>query len=218
MKKNQTPHNKFSSSGKRYSNVVEMEKDLNPDDRKLHQELEEQLESSRTIDRLVALRAAHGISQRDAASNLNIVQSTLSKWENKTDKEFTVDQLQRYAEMVNHHLILALMPNNVSATDKVKAHAMAIKEHLEGLVQVSIDSPDEGIANGVAQFIGELMLNMSLIAMDSARSLPKKEDGTARIEFNMELNSSSEDTTCGEKDSSGSQGAGAQRRRELAMA
>lgn len=117
---------------KTYASVLEMMEGIQPDS-ELREEIAAEIESRKLVTRLVAIRVAKGLSQRDVADRMQCSQSRLSKLENTPDNNIKLGDLRRYAEAVGCDFAHGIIPDGPDTAEKIKSHALAIKKHLDDL-------------------------------------------------------------------------------------
>jgi transcriptional regulator with XRE-family HTH domain len=181
-------------SKKQYTDVTEMVRDIHPDD-KFSEELSSRIKSRKIIKQLLVLRAKEGLSQKDVAERMQCTQSKLSKLENGSDDTLRLGDLKKYGKAVNREFFIDIVPDNLCATDKVKAHVFEIRKLMGDLVNIASDASDESISQGVANFANELMLNTIMTLKVTAQSLPRKEDGTPYFDIKFSSPNESADTS-----------------------
>ncbi len=172
------------ASKKKYTNVAELVRDTVPDE-EFHAAFEEHVAQRKLIKRLVALRAARGMSQSDVAAKMACSQSRVSKLENATDEEMRLGDLRAYAKAVGCDLVACPIPHDMKPVDTVKYHTVTIKKHTDDLAELA--KADESIAEGVAGFFFELFANFIWMLGDSAKRLPLRSDGTPRFRVKAKL-------------------------------
>jgi len=158
---------------KQYSSVSEVLRDAAPDKAFL-KEFDEHIAERQLIKRLIALRAARGLSQRDIAEKIGCTQSRLSKLENSKDADIKLGDLREYAAAVGCELLVGPLPRDMKPTYKVKCHTAAIMKSMDDLAHLA--KSDKEIAEGVGDFFHELVVNFVLRLRDSAKRLPRRSD------------------------------------------
>jgi len=164
---------------KRYSNVSKMLHDLSGDDQ-FNKEFDERVGQRQLVKFLIALRTVKNVSQADVANALGVTQSKISKIESGIDDDLRFGELKAYARALGMDIELFLANRERTIVDDVKFHAFRFKHFLDQLAKFA--ERDEGIAHGVANFMGEAFFNVVKLIQDSASRLPKrKEDGRPRV-------------------------------------
>jgi transcriptional regulator with XRE-family HTH domain len=165
-----------------YANVSEMIRDLT-DDEEAIEAVDQALARQWIMGRLMATRAANGLSQGDIAVKMECSQSRVSKMENSADDDLRYGDMREYAELVDCTLISAVLPKNMSPVDEIKCLAAAINHKLSRMADLA--QKDKLIANGVTKFFIEAFVNFSMIVSKAASTLPMNPDGSPRIEINF---------------------------------
>lgn len=160
---------------KKYASVVEMVRDI-AEDEKTVGDVESAIEQRQVIRHLMAIRATKGMSQADVADKLECSQSRISKMEGALDNDIKLGDFRAYAEAVGCELKCTPVSRDISAVDMVKGHTFAIRRHLDDLAELA--RTDEKIAEGVAKFFGEVLVNVILQVGGAIHSLPERARGT----------------------------------------
>jgi len=168
---------------KQYASVSEVLRDAAPD-KAFRKEFDEHISERQLIKRLIALRAARGLSQRDIAEKIGCTQSRLSKLENSKDADIKLGDLKAFADAVGCDLPAWPLPRDMKPTDEVKYHTVAIMKNMDELSQLA--KSDEKIAEGVARFFFELFVNFSLMLGDSAKRLPCRSDDSPYFDVRLD--------------------------------
>jgi hypothetical protein len=92
--------------------------------------------------------------------------------------------LAAYLRALGLDLCLVFGQQDSTIVNKIKYHAVAIKRLLAELVKLA--QMDAQIAQGVAGFHGEAFFNLIQILRDSVKDLPRREDGTAFVDIEIE--------------------------------
>lgn len=171
------------ATDKTYSSVAAMARDV-ADDASFADELENYLDCRKIARDLAVLRVAQGLSQADVARKLGCSQGRISKLENSTNADMKLGELARYASSLGLQISVAAEHKSQRPVDRVKHHAMRIKEELD--VMAALVGDDHAIAAGVSAFIGEAFFNLVGMLQESARKLPcKPDDGSPYISFEI---------------------------------
>jgi transcriptional regulator with XRE-family HTH domain len=142
---------------KGYKSVVEIVRNLLPDDPEFAKQLAEKVKARCVTDFLIAHRTARGMSQNEIATKMRCTQSRISKLENGTDADLRLGDLQAYASALGLKTSTVLM-KEMSLVDSVKLHAWAIHRLLLRIAELSKD--DRVMANGARDFFGEAYFNL----------------------------------------------------------
>ncbi len=161
-------------ANKRHKNVVQMAKDLSVD-QSFADDLAKRIAQRQIVKKLIALRAAKGLTQQDIADSLGCTQSRVSKLESQTDFELSLGDFQGYADALGMQVVITLMKKDASIVDMVKQHAFCIKRLTDHLAALA--ATDRIIAEGVSNFFGEAAFNLLRMLQDSAKKLPPREEG-----------------------------------------
>jgi transcriptional regulator with XRE-family HTH domain len=140
--------------------------------------------SRRLVKHLFALRSAEGLSQKDIAERIGCSQSRISKLESGIDEDLRLADLAAYLRALDLDLCLVFGQKDSTIVNKIKYHALAIKGLLTQLGKLA--KMDARIAEGVAGFHAEAFFNLIKILQDAAKELPRREDGTAFVDIEIE--------------------------------
>jgi len=154
-----------------YTNVMQMVRETSDDESFAHA-LEKRVLSRRVVKDLMALRATHGLSQKDIAEKLGCTQSRISKLESTIDNDLRLGDLAQYANAVGLRVSISLEPMKRTPVDRVQASALRIKHELDQLAKLSENN--QRIATGVAAFFGETFFNLVKMLQDSVQKLPRR--------------------------------------------
>lgn len=114
----------------------------------------------------------------------------VSKMESSADADLQFGDLQGYASAVNGELRAAVRPETWNPATEVKCLAAAVRKKFKRMADLA--NQDGTIAEGVAQFFMEALVNFNLIIAQAVKSLPKDADGTPLIHVNIEVGESVE--------------------------
>jgi transcriptional regulator with XRE-family HTH domain len=167
----------------KYPSVAEMVRGVSEDQR-FADDFDRRVNSRRLVKHLFALRNAAGMSQKDIADRIGCSQSRISKLESGNDNDLRLADLAAYLRALGLDLCLVFGQKDSTLVNKIKYHALAIKRLFAELVKLA--QMDERIAEGVAGFHGEAFFNLIEILRDSAKKLPRREDGTAFVDIEIE--------------------------------
>lgn len=154
---------------KQYDSVTELLRDVAPND-EFVAEFEEHIARRTLVKKLLALRAATGLAQKDIAEKMNCSQSRISKLENGVDDDLRLGDLSRYCDAIGFQFGAVISKNHISAVDQIKYHAFCIKgvlDHLVGLAE-----GDEAMTKGVSSLHVETLINLVKFVANSAAKLP----------------------------------------------
>ena len=169
---------------RQYTRVSELVHDMAPDP-EFGAAFDQRVARRRLIKELLAMRAVKGLSQQDIAGKLDCTQSRISKLESSTDDDIRLGDLRAYAEAVGCGLMVGAVPRDLKPVDKVKGHVFAIKKHTDDLAKLA--RSDEKIAEGVARFFFELVVNFSRLVGDSVKQLPKNSNDVPYFDFGLQV-------------------------------
>lgn len=168
---------------KQYASVAEMVRSVS-DDPQFADDFDRRVNSRRLVKHLFAMRNAEGLSQKDIADRIGCSQSRISKLESGNDDDLRLADLAAYLRALDLDLCLVFGQKDSTIVNKIKYHAVAIKRLLAELVKLA--QMDKQIAEGVAGFHGEAFFNLIKILRDSVKDLPRREDGTAFVDIEIE--------------------------------
>lgn len=173
----------MADSKTKYASVADMVRSVS-EDRQFADDFERRVNSRRLVKHLFALRSGKNMSQKDIAERVGCSQSRISKLESGNDEDLRLADLAAYLRALGLDLCLVFGQQDSTLVNKIKYHALAIKRLLTELGKLA--QTDERIAEGVAGFHGEAFFNLIKIFRDSAKELPRREDGTAFIDIEIE--------------------------------
>lgn len=154
------------------------------DEKNFNKEFANRLAQKQIVKKIVALRSAKSVSQAAIAEKLGCTQSRVSKLEQGKDDDLRLGELKAYAEALGLKVEIVLVPKDLKLTDRVKAHAFAIRKLLEEMVKFA--HLDADIADAVAGFHGEAFFNLVRMLKTSCDKLPRRpEDDCPYIVMNV---------------------------------
>ena len=142
------------------------------DDKSFADDFEQEMARRRIINLLISLRGARGLTQKDIAARINWTQSRVSKIENSIDEEIGFGDLRKYASALGLTIQVVFLSRNAQTVDRVKFHAMQIKNLVDTLAGLAQSDP--AIARGVSDFFGEAAHNLLKILQEAAEKLPEE--------------------------------------------
>lgn len=157
----------------RHNSVADMLNSFN--EPSLSEAVKDRIAARKIVSTLVAMRLASDLSQEDMATELGCSQSRISKLERGDDDELRWRDIKAYAHAADQVWELNFTARDGSLASRVKHHAFAIREALSGMVQLA--HKDNDIAEGVARFHIEALLNLVKLLHDSASGLPRQPKG-----------------------------------------
>lgn len=167
----------------KHASVAEMVRRVS-DDPQFADAFDRRVNRRRLVKHLFAMRSAEGLSQKDIAERIGCSQSRISKLESGNDDDLRLADLAAYLGALDLDLCLVFGQKDSTIVNKIKYHAVAIKRLLAELVKLA--QIDKQIAAGVAGFHGEAFFNLIKILRDSVKDLPRREDGTAFVDIEIE--------------------------------
>jgi transcriptional regulator with XRE-family HTH domain len=170
------------TTSKNHNSVADLVASVS-DSKEFVRDFNEHLAKRMLIKRLISLRSAKSVSQADIAKKLACTQSRISKLEAGEDSDLRIGELCEYANAIGLEVQIGLMPKGMRITDRIKAHAFAIKRLLNEMVRLAHGDP--GIAKGIAGFFGEAFFNLLGVVKESAEKLPKDQDGCPYIQIEI---------------------------------
>jgi transcriptional regulator with XRE-family HTH domain len=167
-----TEHKKDAETkptGRRYSSVDELIKGegISQDIRQKVSEIEG---ATRLVEQLSLLRQLAGLTQEQMAERLGFnSQSAVSKLESGRDEEVTIGQITEYVKASGQRIAM-MFGQPMSHVESVKAHALAMREHLSALASMAHQGDD--IQTAVQAFFGEAFFNLLSIFSGCQAELP----------------------------------------------
>lgn len=165
---------------KRMTSVMELAR-LTSDNVESVKQLEATIRRRQIVKKLMAIRAAKGLSQKGVADLMGVSQSKISKLEGSYDDAISLGDLREYLRALNLDLCMIACPQEWSATEQIKFHVSQIRGCLSRLVQVAHNTTDAAVRAGIQQFHVEALVNMLVPVLKSAESLPKVSVGAPEI-------------------------------------
>ena len=132
-------------------------------------DLESQIRRRQVIKKLVALRAAKGLSQQDIAQGMGVTQSKVSKLEASDDDSLNLEDFRGYLNAMDLSPRMIICPKEWPLMEQVKFFAFSIRGALNRMVELARTS--ESVRNAEASHI-ETLCNMAKLIVDSAKNLP----------------------------------------------
>jgi len=134
---------------------------------------EEYLEATPLVNAMIRSRAAAGLTQADVAGRMNCTQSAVSKLEHSADGDLTIRDIAKYLNSTGERLTVAI-GRQPSLVERIKESAMALKQDLDNLADLSANTDDTKLRNAIGSFFNEAWFNLSTIVFDAARKLPNE--------------------------------------------
>lgn len=131
--------------------------------------VDDRLKRRAMIDRLIAIRSARGLSQKDIAEKLGCTQSRVSKLESGSDDDTKAGDLDAYAQALGLELFVGLQRKGATIADQVKMHTFAIRKLLHQLAEMS--AGDESMVSGLRDFSVEVLFNTAISVHEANRKL-----------------------------------------------
>jgi len=138
------------------------------------QQAQEEINNSRLISRLIALRVAKGLTQEKIAEGMGCDASKVSRMESGDDYGLRFADLAGYVQALNVELILDFHDRDAVATDQIKESVVRIHENLEKLCALAKQAGEKDkIAEKIHQFYKEVLFNFLIRYESSYQKLPK---------------------------------------------
>ena len=173
-----------------YRNVLDVVREITGD-AELVGVVSESLDRQSILRQIMARRAFLGMSQTDVGKIMACSQGRISKLECAADDDLKYGDLRQYAPAVGCDLRSGLRPNEMTPAEEVKCLALAVNDRLSRMAELA--NQDGEIAEGVAKFFVEALLNFSLIVGRASALLPKGSDGVPRFEVRFEVKKECDD-------------------------
>lgn len=159
------------NTGARFSSVLDLVKATAGDAQV--QSFEKYLEEAQIVRAMIGFRAAAGLTQEDVASRMECSQSAVSKLEHSSDGDLTLRDIAKYLGATDERLLIAI-GKQPSLVERIKESAMCLKHDLDRLADLSVNTDDTKLRNGISSFFGEAWFNLSTIVFDAAQKLPRR--------------------------------------------
>lgn len=120
------------------------------------------------------------MTQADVAERMNRTQSAVSKLEHSADAELNLQDIASYLTATHGrlNLIIGKQPNRV---ERIKELATCLKDELEALAGLSLNSDDRSIRQSINKFFGEAWFNVLMILCDATSRLPREPEETSPL-------------------------------------
>lgn len=176
------------ATGKRYASVEGLMKgeNISSNVQKRVSRLKTESQVSR---KLAEMRTAAGMTQAQLARKIGTTQSCISKWESESDRELTLNTIGAYCSIFDQR-VAVFFGKPMKHVEKVKMHAVELKQSLRALAALAENGDDQEIEKGVKAFFGEAFFNLLDILELCQKQLPEKENGDSGrdgIEIRMEI-------------------------------
>lgn len=154
---------------KKLTNVMDLATKLE-EEKEFARDLAYHLDNRTLVHKLIAMRAARGLTQEEVAAKMGCTQGRISKLETSDDLDLTFASIVHYAHAIGLRLEITLTGEETTAVDRVKHHAFCIKRLTDQLARLAF--ADETIARGVSRFFDEAAINLLRMLQDSADKRP----------------------------------------------
>jgi transcriptional regulator with XRE-family HTH domain len=155
---------------KGYKSVAELVRDVGGDPA-FADDFEKHIAERKLVKRLVALRCARGLSQKDIAAKMGCTQGRISKLEASRDEDLRFGDIRGYAKALGLETILGL-EGGPHAVMRVKYYAACIKRQVDRLAGLATN--DQAIAEGVSRFFSDAAFNILNILESATKRLPEE--------------------------------------------
>lgn len=144
---------------KRYSTVSEMVRDLAKDSQ-FAKDTESRIARRAIIKKLIAMRAAKGLSQSDIAARMECTQSRISKLESGEDSELRIGDLYGYLSAFDLEMSVLVSRRGTTIVESIKHHWRCLTRLLGDLQRIATETKDDPTINkAMAAFAEEMSLN-----------------------------------------------------------
>jgi transcriptional regulator with XRE-family HTH domain len=159
------------SRAKKYESVSAMMHDIaNQDSALPPAEFDQYIAERKLVKDLAILRSAQGLTQEGLAAKVGRSQSWVSKFENGTDDEVMIGDLRAYMSALGLEYRPGAVKQGATIVDEVKYHAIAIKQKLFALAEIT--KAGDGLGEFIARFFGETFFNLNNFLSQAAAKLP----------------------------------------------
>jgi transcriptional regulator with XRE-family HTH domain len=162
---------RFKLTGKTYTDVVEMARDILPKEKDWCDKLERNIADRELSRTFFVMRNHAGLSQAEMARRMGCTQSRVSKLESAPASAISSADMQAYANALGLVLNITFHPK-IGSAQAVKIHAGEISRHLDHLAKLAHTDP--GIEQGVTKFFKETITNLVDILSHCAQKLPRR--------------------------------------------
>lgn len=137
-------------------------------------EVQQEINNSRLVSKLISLRVAKGLTQEKIAEAMDCDPSKISRLESGNDYGLKYVDVARYVQALNVDMLLEFHDPDAAATDQIKTSVFRIHENLEKLCELAKQvGENDQIAEKIHQFYGEVLFNFLVRYQDSYGKLPK---------------------------------------------
>ena len=163
---------------KQYKSVTEMLRDVSPST-EIADAVEERISQRAIIKKLLALRAARKLSQKDVANKMGCMQSRISKLENGIDDDIRLGDFAWYCDALDMQCGMIVASKDKPVAAQVKYHVSSIKHILNEMVVMA--GGDEVMEKGVLKFMGGVLKQIVEFVDDAVSKLPAVKRETANL-------------------------------------
>jgi transcriptional regulator with XRE-family HTH domain len=159
---------------KQYSSVLDLVKDSSSE-KSFAEDLDQEIKNRRISKALFAMRCKAGLTQSDIARKMKCSQGKVSKIENATDMQLSIDDIAAYSSAVGMRLEIGFSDFRMTMVDKVKWHFFQLKRLINDMLKMA--KGDGAVERGVAQFTTEAFVNVTMGLADCVRrARPTREE------------------------------------------
>ena len=158
------------NTGARFSSIHDLVK-ATAGEAQVHS-FEKYLEEAQIVRAMIGFRAAAGLTQEEVACRMECSQSAVSRLEHSSDGDLTLRDIAKYLNATDERLLLAI-GKQPSLVERIKESAMCLKQDLDRLADLSVNTDDARLRKGISSFFGEAWFNLSTIVFDAAQKLPR---------------------------------------------
>ena len=115
--------------------------------------------------------AGEGSWRRCGGTRRDGPRSAVYKLEHSSDGDLTLRDIAKYLAATDERLLIAI-GKQPSLVERIKESAMRLKHDLDRLADLSVNTDDTKLRNGISSFFGEAWFNLSTIVFDAAQKLP----------------------------------------------
>lgn len=135
--------------------------------------VKENIEKTRMIDFLVAVRCKRGLSQSEVAKRMNVSVSKVSRFEASCDADLKMGELASYVGAVGLKMSTLFTDDTLPIADRIKHCIFRVAEMLSHLTDLARScNDDKDIVNGIHRFRSEVLFNFLIKFKQTGEDFP----------------------------------------------
>lgn len=144
--------------------------------------IKENIEKTRMIDFLVAVRCKRGLSQSEVAKRMNVSVSKVSRFEASSDADLRMGELLSYVGAIGIKMSTLFTDDTLPIADRIKHCIFRVEEMLAHLTDLAKScNDDKDIVNGIHRFRSEVLFNFLIKFKQTGEDFPVFESEESEI-------------------------------------